>query len=152
MRASSRRRLFPELLQTGEKLKEKGIIPIALGGQPTWEHNLFRAVLVGHGGADLFRKINGSRDQNAAKSPKFKETVEIFGKMRGLVDPGSPGRNWNDATSLVITNKAPCTSMATGRRASSSRPARRAGKEYGCTLVGRGAKARHRWRRVRLSR
>ena len=40
------------------------------------------------------------------KDPKFKETVELFGKMRGLVDPGSPGRNWNDATALVITNKA----------------------------------------------
>ena len=38
---------FPELIETGEKLKAKGVIPIALGGQPTWEHNLFRAVLVG---------------------------------------------------------------------------------------------------------
>ena len=60
MRASSRRRLFPRLIATGEKLKAKGIIPIALGGQPTWEHNLFRAVLVGHGGADMFRKLYGS--------------------------------------------------------------------------------------------
>src|SRR5215217_121118 len=67
---------FPELLQAGEKLKAKGVIPLALGGQPTWERNLFNAVLVGHGGPDLFRKINGSRDQNAAKSPQFKEVVE----------------------------------------------------------------------------
>lgn len=26
--------------------------------------------------------------------------------MRGYVDPGSPGRNWNDATGLLITDKA----------------------------------------------
>ncbi|HLM38708.1 MAG TPA: ABC transporter substrate-binding protein, partial [Microvirga sp.] len=76
---------FPELIQSGEKLKAKGVIPLALGGQPNWEHNLFRAVLVGHGGADMFRKLYGARDQQAVKSPKFKETVELFGKMRSLV-------------------------------------------------------------------
>ena len=47
MQAFEPPKTFPELIETGEKLKAKGIIPIALGGQPTWEHNLFRAVLVG---------------------------------------------------------------------------------------------------------
>src|SRR5918993_5965885 len=95
---------FPELIAAGDKLKAKGVIPLALGGQPNWEHNLFRAVLVGHGGADLFRKIYGGRDQATAKAAKFKEVADVFGKLRALVDPASPGRNWNDAANLVITN------------------------------------------------
>jgi ABC-type glycerol-3-phosphate transport system substrate-binding protein len=69
---------FPELVASGEKLKAKGIIPIALGGQPNWEHNLFRAVVVGHGGADMFRQLYGTRKPDVVKSPKFKETVEVF--------------------------------------------------------------------------
>src|SRR5215211_293023 len=50
------------------------------GGKPTWEHNLFRAVVVGHGGADMFRQLYGTRKPDVVKTPKFKETVEIFGK------------------------------------------------------------------------
>jgi glucose/mannose transport system substrate-binding protein len=130
---------FPELIQSGEKLKAKGIIPIALGGQPNWEHNLFRAVLVGHGGADMFRKLYGARDQKAMKDPKFKETVELFGKMRALVDPGSPGRNWNDATALVITNKAAMHFNGDWAKGEFIAAGQTAGKEYGCTLVGEGA-------------
>jgi glucose/mannose transport system substrate-binding protein len=131
---------FPELIAMGEKLKAKGVIPLALGGQPNWEHNLFRAVLVGHGGADLFRKVYGERDQSVAKSPKFKETAEVFAKMRGLVDPGSPGRNWNDATSLVITNKAAMHFNGDWAKGEFIAAGQTAGKEYGCTIVGEGGK------------
>ncbi len=131
---------FPELVETGEKLKAKGIIPIALGGQPNWEHNLFRAVLVGHGGADMFRKLYGARDPQITKDPKFKEAVELFGKMRALVDPGSPGRNWNDATALVITNKAAMHFNGDWAKGEFIAAGQTAGKEYGCTVVGREPK------------
>jgi glucose/mannose transport system substrate-binding protein len=129
---------FPELIAAGDKLKAKGAIPLALGGQPNWEHNLFRAVLVGHGGADLFRKVYGSRDSAAAKSPKFKEVTEVFGKMRALVDPGSPGRNWNDAASLVITGKAAMHFNGDWAKGEFVAAGQTAGKEYGCALVGEG--------------
>src|SRR5918993_6120936 len=129
---------FPELIAAGDKLKAKGVIPLALGGQPNWEHNLFRAVLVGQGGADLFRKVYGSRDQAAAKSAKFKEVADTFGKMRALVDPGSPGRNWNDAASLVITGKAAMHFNGDWAKGEFIAAGQTAGKEYGCTLVGEG--------------
>src|SRR5919112_1573734 len=129
---------FPELVESGEKLKAKGIIPIALGGQPNWEHNLFRAVLVGHGGADMFRQVYGTRKPDVLKDPKFKEVVELFGKMRALVDPGSPGRNWNDATALVITNKAAMHFNGDWAKGEFIAAGQTAGKEYGCTLVGEG--------------
>lgn len=129
---------FPELVESGEKLKARGVIPLALGGQPNWEHNLFRAVLVGHGGADMFRKVYGARDQQTLKSPKFKEVVELFGKMRALVDPGSPGRNWNDAAALVITNKAAMHFNGDWAKGEFIAAGQTAGKEYGCTLVGEG--------------
>lgn len=129
---------FPELIESGEKLKAKGVIPIALGGQPNWEHNLFRAVVVGHGGADMFRQLYGTRKPEVVKNAKFKETVEVFGKLRGLVDPGSPGRNWNDATALVITNKAAMHFNGDWAKGEFTAAGQTAGKEYGCTLVGEG--------------
>jgi glucose/mannose transport system substrate-binding protein len=131
---------FPELVASGEKLKAKGVIPLALGGQPTWEHNLFRAVVVGHGGADMFRQLYGTRKPDVVKTPKFKETVELFGKMRGLVDPASPGRNWNDATALVITNKAAMHFNGDWAKGEFIAAGQTAGKEYGCTVVGQEPK------------
>lgn len=128
---------FPELIEVGEKLKAKGVIPLALGGQPNWEHNLFRAVLVGSGGADLFRSVYGKRDPKAAKSAEFKEAAELFGKLRSLVDSGSPGRNWNDAAALVITDKAAMHFNGDWAKGEFTAAGQTAGKEYGCTIVGK---------------
>jgi glucose/mannose transport system substrate-binding protein len=74
------------------------------------------------------------------KDPKFKEVVELFGKMRALVDPGSPGRNWNDATALVITNKAAMHFNGDWAKGEFIAAGQTAGKEYGCTLVGQEPK------------
>jgi glucose/mannose transport system substrate-binding protein len=129
---------WPELITDGQKLKERGVIPVALGGQPNWEHALFRTVLVGHGGADLFRKIYGDSDTDAVQGDTFKEVAEIFGQMRKLVDPGSPGRNWNDATALVITGKAAMHFMGDWAKGEFTAAGLSPGKDYGCSIVGEG--------------
>ena len=129
---------WPELLEIGEKLKAKGVIPLALGGQPTWERNLFSAALVGHGGPELFRKVYGDRDQASVRGPQFREVAELYGKLRGLVDAASPGRNWNDATGLVITNKAGMQFMGDWAKGEFTAAGLTAGKDYGCVIVGQG--------------
>ncbi len=40
------------------------------------------------------------------KGPEFRTIAETYRRLHDYVDPGSPGRNWNDATSLVIQGKA----------------------------------------------
>jgi glucose/mannose transport system substrate-binding protein len=131
-------RTWPELVAIGDKLKTNGVIPLAFGGQPTWERNLFSAALVGHGGAELFRQVYGERDQEAVRGPKFRDVAELYGKLRALVDPGSPGRNWNDATALVITNKAAMQFMGDWAKGEFTAAGLTAGKEYGCAIVGEG--------------
>jgi glucose/mannose transport system substrate-binding protein len=84
----------------------------------------------------MFRQFYGVRKPDVLKDPKFKQTVELFGKMRGLVDPGSPGRNWNDATALVITNKAAMHFNGDWAKGEFTAAGQTPGKEYGCTLVG----------------
>ena len=84
----------------------------------------------------MFRQFYGVRKPDVLKDPKFKQSVELFGKMRGLVDPGSPGRNWNDATALVITNKAAMHFNGDWAKGEFTAAGQTPGKEYGCTLVG----------------
>ncbi|MGE8475285.1 MAG: ABC transporter substrate-binding protein, partial [Paraburkholderia hospita] len=97
---------FDEFVGDLDKLKKAGVIPLALGGQPWQEKITFDAVFADVGGPDLYLKVYRDRDQNAVKSDAFKKVLASFKKLHDYVDAGSPGRNWNDATALVISGKA----------------------------------------------
>src|SRR5882757_2594245 len=125
--------VFPVL----DKLKAAGLIPLAFSGQKNWEQNLFNAVLVGKGGNALWNAIYAKRDPAAANSAAFKTVAETYAKLRAYVDPGSPGRNWNDATSLVIQGKAGMQIMGDWAKGEFAAAGQTAGKEFDCTILSR---------------
>jgi glucose/mannose transport system substrate-binding protein len=125
--------VFPAL----DKLKAAGLIPLAFSGQKVWERNLFNAVLVGKGGNALWVAIYGKRDAAAATSAGFKAVAETYGRLRGYVDPGAPGRNWNDATNLVIQGKAGMQIMGDWAKGEFAAAGQTAGKEFDCTILSR---------------
>ena len=54
----------------------------------------------------MFTAFWGKRDAAMVKSPEFRKVAETYRKLHDYVDPGAPGRNWNDATAMVIQGKA----------------------------------------------
>jgi glucose/mannose transport system substrate-binding protein len=46
------------------------------------------------------------RDQAAINSDAFRKVLLAYKRLQSYVDPASPGRNWNDATALVISGRA----------------------------------------------
>ena len=118
-----------------DKIKAAGLIPLAFSGVKNWERNLFNAVLVGQGGAAMFEGLWGKRDAAIAASAEFKAVAETYAKLRGYVDSGSPGRNWNDATTLVIQGKAGMQIMGDWAKGEFVAAGQTAGKEYGCTVL-----------------
>lgn len=131
-------RTWPEVLAAGEKLKAAGLIGLAQGGQPWQERTLFNSLLVGHGGTELFYQIYRDKNVEAIKGPRFQEVAELFKKLRGLVDAGSPGRNWNDATAMVITGKAGMQVMGDWAKGEFNSAGLTPDKDYGCAVVGEG--------------
>ena len=129
---------WDDVLAAGPKLKAKGYIPLAHGGQSWQDHILFDAILIGEGGRDLFFKVYSSAPQAAIASPAFQHVAEIFKKLRDLMDPGMPGRNWNDATALVITGKAGFQVHGDWAKGEFLSAGQTPGKEYGCVVVGQG--------------
>ncbi len=123
--------VFPAL----DKLKAAGIIPLAFSGQKVWERNLFSAVLVGQGGAEAFVSFWGKRDPAFVKGPVFRRVADTYRRLRQYVDAGSPGRNWNDATSLVIQGRAGMQVMGDWAKGEFTAAGQSAGKEYGCTVL-----------------
>lgn len=129
---------WPEVLAAAQKLKEKGLIGLAQGGQPWQERTLFNSILVGEGGTDLFYAVYRDGDQEAVKGDKFKQVAELFKQLQTTVDPGSPGRNWNDATGMVIAGKAGMQVIGDWAKGEFTAAGLTPGKEYGCTVVGEG--------------
>jgi glucose/mannose transport system substrate-binding protein len=129
---------WSEILAAGDKLKAKGLIALAHGGQSWQDHILFDAVLAGEGGSDLYMNVYGKDAQAAIADPKFKHVADLFHKLRDLMDPGMPGRNWNDATALVITGKAGFQVHGDWAKGEFLAAGQSAGKEYGCVVPGQG--------------
>jgi len=97
---------WPDFFAALDAVKAQGAIPLALGGQTWQESILFNAVLVSVVGKRGYEKVYLERDQATVLGPGFRRAVEIFGRLRGYVDANAAGRNWNDATHLVIADRA----------------------------------------------
>ncbi len=129
---------WSEVIAAGAKLKAKGVIALAHGGQAWQDHILFDAILAGEGGADLFLKVYSKDALAAIADPKFKHVAELFAQMRDLMDPGMPGRDWNQATSMVITGKAGMQLMGDWAKGEFLSAKLTPGKEFGCVVPGQG--------------
>src|SRR3984893_6571897 len=123
---------YDEFIADLDKLKAAGVIPLALGGQAWQEKITFDAVFADVGGPDLYLKVYRDRDVNAVKSDAFKKVLTSFKRLHDFVDPGSPGRNWNDATALVISGKAGVQIMGDWAKGEFSAANQSAGKDFGC--------------------
>ncbi|MEZ5930969.1 MAG: ABC transporter substrate-binding protein [Alphaproteobacteria bacterium] len=126
---------IPDLIAAAPALQAAGIIPLALGGQGWQERLTFNAALLAEGGSELYMSILGKNDTEAAQSDEFRHVAETFAALRELVDEGSPGRNWNDATSMVITGQAAVQIMGDWAKGEFIAAGQTPGQEYGCNVI-----------------
>ena len=129
-----------ELFAALDKLKAAGLVPLAHGGQ-SWQDNLvFTAVLTNVGGRELYLKVFRDRDAKTIQSDAFKNVLLTFKRLQGYVDKGSPGRNWNDATAMLISGKAGVQFMGDWAKGEFALAKKEAGRDYGC-IAGFGPNA-----------
>ena len=129
---------FDDLIAAAPKLREKGIIPLGQSGVPNYERILFDAVLLSKAGGKIFQSVYGDVNVDAAAGPEFRAAADTFAKLRDLTDPGSPGRNWNDTTGLVITGKAATQVVGDWAKGEFIAAGMTPGKEYGCAVLPGG--------------
>ncbi|WP_395070540.1 ABC transporter substrate-binding protein [Paraburkholderia silvatlantica] len=122
---------FDELFGDLDKLKAAGLIPLALGGQ-AWQEKITFDAIFADMDRDLYMKVYRDRDANAVNSPAFRNVLTTFKRLHNYVDAGSPGRNWNDATALVISGKAGMQIMGDWAKGEFSAANQVAGKDFGC--------------------
>ncbi|WP_020394723.1 ABC transporter substrate-binding protein [Thiolinea disciformis] len=97
---------FDALISILDKAKEKGITPLAIGGQPWQEATLFEAVALSTGGPEFYKKAFIDLDKDALTSDNMKKTFDRMKKLRSYADANFSGRDWNLAAGMVIEGKA----------------------------------------------
>ena len=126
---------WDEFFTALDKLKAAGIQPVAWGGQSWQESKVFNMILLTQVGIDGFLKIYADKEKSDASTEGVKKTLDILGKLRGYVDEGAAGRNWNDATAMVITGKAGVQFMGDWAKGEFVAAGKQPGKDYGCMLA-----------------
>jgi glucose/mannose transport system substrate-binding protein len=97
---------WDEFFALAEKLQRAGITPVAHGGQPWQEFTTFESVALGVGGAEFYRKAFVYLDVATLKSATMERVLTIFRRIKDYTDKGAPGRDWNQATAMVIRGEA----------------------------------------------
>ena len=97
---------WDEFNATAERLMEAGITPLAHGGQPWQDATIFEVVVLGLGGADFYRQALVDMDMDALQSDTMIAVFDQMRIMRGYVDSGFSGRDWNLATAMVMNGEA----------------------------------------------
>ncbi|HEX8601309.1 MAG TPA: ABC transporter substrate-binding protein [Pseudoduganella sp.] len=123
---------FDEFMAHLDRLKRAGLIPLAFGGQVWQEKILFDAVFALVGGPELYLRVYRDRDLKAVQSPAFRDVLVKFRRLRAYTDPGAPGRNWNDATALVVSGRAGVQIMGDWAKGEFTSAGQVAGREFGC--------------------
>jgi glucose/mannose transport system substrate-binding protein len=126
-------RSMDELFATLDKLQAAGLIPLAHGGQPWQDLNLFIALLANQGGRDLYLAVLRDRDATAIQGEALRQVLLSYKKLRRYVDPASPGRGWADTTALLVSGRAGLQFMGDWVKGEFAQAGQRPGRDFGCT-------------------
>jgi glucose/mannose transport system substrate-binding protein len=130
---------WDEYVAAGPKLREAGILPLALGGQPWQSSGLFNVLMATIAGPDVLTQIYGDGDADLAAGEEMKRVFEAAANAREMAR-GSSIQDWNQATNLVITGQAGGQIMGDWAQGEFAVAGQTAGKEYFC-LPGLGVRS-----------
>lgn len=127
---------WDELVAAAPKLQEKGIVPLAVGGQPWQASGAFDVILSALGGKDLFLKLYQDKDAEVAAGPEVAKVFKAADDARKM-SRNTNVQDWNQATNMVITGKAGGQIMGDWAQGEFAVAGLVAGKDYTC-LPGLG--------------
>jgi glucose/mannose transport system substrate-binding protein len=99
-------RTWDEFFVAAEKVAAAGLIPLAHGGQNWQDFTVFEDVVLGIGGTAFYQQALVELQPAALASDTMRQSLETFRRLKRYTDPGSPGRDWNLTTAMVMDGRA----------------------------------------------
>jgi len=121
---------WAEFEVAAKKIQDAGFIPVAFGGQAWQESTVFESIVVGQGGADLYKKALVDTDPKALNSPGIIKALETFKMIKKFTDKNAPGRDWNLATAMVIKGEAAMQFMGDWAKGEFTASGKNPGSDY----------------------
>lgn len=125
---------WDDFLAALDKVKAAGLIGLSLSGNASDESSLFAFTLLAKGGPDLYQSVYVDKDKAALLSADFLAVAKAFRDLKIYIDPGSPGRAWNESTAQVINHKAGFNISGDWARGEFLRAGQKPGVDYNCQL------------------
>ncbi len=127
---------WDEFVAAGPALREAGIQPLALGGQPWQSSGLFNVLIVALAGPDVLKSVYGDHDTDLAAGEEMARVFKAAADAREMAE-GSAVQDWNQATNMVITDTAGGQVMGDWAQGEFAVAGETAGEDYSC-LPGLG--------------
>lgn len=121
-----------DFFETADKLKDAGIIPVALGGQPWQIFNMFDSVALGVGGPTFYKKAFVNLEKDALQGPEMEKALTTFRRIKGYVDSNYRNREWTAATGMVMRGEAGMQFMGDWAKAEFLAAGKIPGKDFIC--------------------
>lgn len=132
---------WDEFFAAADKLKAAGLVPVAHGGQNWQDFTTFESVVLGVGGPKFYQDALVKLDDKAINSDTMKKSLETFRRIKGYIDPGAPGRDWNLATAMLIQGKAGFQLMGDWAKGEFLAAGKAPGKDFLCAAAPGSANA-----------
>lgn len=124
---------YQEFFAAADKVRAAGFIALAHGGQDWQDFTVFESVALGVGGTAFYNKALVGLDEAALTGSEMRKTLEVFRRLKPYTDDKSAGRDWNQATALVIAGKAGFQLMGDWAKGEFLAAHQEPGRDFSCT-------------------
>ncbi|MNG86094.1 putative sugar-binding periplasmic protein precursor [compost metagenome] len=121
-----------EFYAAADKLKAKGFIPLAHGGQPWQDSTVFESVVLSVMGVDGYKQALVDLDSAALTGPAMIKALTELKKVATYMDADGKGQDWNLEAGKVINGKAGMQIMGDWAKSEWTLANKVAGKDYQC--------------------
>ena len=127
---------WDEFVAAAPKLREAGIVPLAMGNQAWQASGAFGVMAIAIAGQDAWSAVNIDKNADVAAGPEYAKVFEAAANARAFRE-GSNVQDWNQATNMVITGQAGAQIMGDWAQGEFQVAGQVAGEDYSC-LPGLG--------------
>ncbi|HMQ10121.1 MAG TPA: ABC transporter substrate-binding protein [Oligoflexia bacterium] len=117
------------------KNKLKDFTPIAHGGQNWQDATVFEAIVLSEGGSKLYTDAFINLKKEALTGAAMQNAFKKLRTYKQYTDKGSTGRDWNQATAMVIKGSAGMQIMGDWAKGEFVKAGKKPGVDYLCVPV-----------------